>query len=101
MIVYSVTVSIETEITEEWLTFMKTMHIPQVMDTGCFLSHRIQRLLDPPSEPGFDTFNMQYEVPSLMDLDRYRAEFAPAIQRDHEEKYKDRFVAFRSVLEIL
>ena len=41
MIIYNVTVSlVDQTIHEEWLNWMKTKHIPDVMNTGCFLSNK-------------------------------------------------------------
>ncbi|MBT6516091.1 MAG: DUF4286 family protein, partial [Crocinitomicaceae bacterium] len=37
MIVYSVTVKVNQEIEENWLRWMKEVHIPDVMATGFFL----------------------------------------------------------------
>jgi hypothetical protein len=31
--------------------------------------------------------------------ERYRAEFAPALQAEHTARYRDQFVAFRTLLE--
>jgi len=33
--------------------------------------------------------------------EKYQAQHAPALQADHTNKYKDRFVAFRTLLEIV
>ena len=46
MIIYNVTVSlVDTTIQEDWLHWMKTKHIPDVMNTGCFLGNKICRLM--------------------------------------------------------
>jgi hypothetical protein len=44
MILYNVTVSIDPAIHEEWLEWMKVKHIPDVMNTGCFIEARISRV---------------------------------------------------------
>ena len=36
MYIYNVTVSIEKSLADEWLTWMKTIHIPEVLATGYF-----------------------------------------------------------------
>jgi hypothetical protein len=42
MILYNVTVKIEADAQEDWLQWMKSTHIPDVMDTGLFLGYRIK-----------------------------------------------------------
>ena len=46
MIIYNVTVSlVDQSIHQDWLKWMKEIHIPEVMDTGFFLDNKICRLL--------------------------------------------------------
>jgi len=40
MIIYSVTVNIDDSVHDEWVTWMKEVHIPDVMATGYFLENR-------------------------------------------------------------
>ena len=32
---------------------------------------------------------------------KYQKEFAPKLQKEHSEKFKDKFAAFRTILEII
>jgi len=98
MIIYSITVSIQTEIEYEWLNWMHDVHIPDVMKTGFFKGYSIQKLLDPKPQKGMETYNIQYTCESLSKYARYRREAAPALQKEHTERYKNRFVAFRTIL---
>ena len=41
MIIYNVTVSVEEDFTNDWLHWMKTEHIPEVMDCGVFIKAQI------------------------------------------------------------
>ena len=45
MIIYNVTVSIDQSIHEDWLQWMKEIHIPEVMETGFFLENKVCRLM--------------------------------------------------------
>lgn len=99
MIIYSVTVSLESEIFEDWKAWMQEHHIPAVMNTGFFKQYQINRLLDPPAEPGTVTINIQYECKSLADYYTYQETAAPGLQAEHNNRYKDRFAAFRTLLE--
>lgn len=99
MIIYSVTISIDSQIENDWLAWMRTKHIPDVMATGYFLEAHLQRLVDPSPEPGLSTFNISYSCPNIRTYHEYQEKEAPALQAEHSERYKDRFVAFRTILQ--
>lgn len=99
MIIYSVTVQVPNELAVEWLNWMREEHIPAVMDAGYFSAFHVQRLIDPVVDPNFRTFNIQYECESLTKYDAYRRLAAPALQQATAERYGNKVVAFRTVLE--
>jgi hypothetical protein len=99
MILYNVTVSIDPEIHEEWLIWMREKHIPDVMATGCFIESRISRVHG--EEQGGKTYAIGYICPSQEKFDVYEKEYAPALQKDHSTRYEGRFAAFRTMLTIL
>jgi len=100
MILYNVTVNIDNAIAEEWLQWMKEVHIPEVMATTYFIKNQIARMVDE-EDNGGTTYAIQYFARNMEDLLEYQRDYAPALQAKHTERYKDRYVAFRSVLEIL
>lgn len=99
MILYNVTVSIDPEIHDEWVQWMKTKHLPDVMATGLFLENRMLRLLSQAPDESGPTYAFQYVCRDQETLERYQKEFAPALQEEHTERYKGKFVAFRTILE--
>ncbi|MBX3102126.1 MAG: DUF4286 family protein [Bacteroidetes bacterium] len=99
MVIYSVTVQVEGSIAEDWLQWMRAYHIPDVLATGYFTGHRIQRLVHPETEDGHATFNIQYLCRHWDDYNNYQRLEAPRLQAEHTERYRDRFVAFRTLLE--
>ena len=99
MILYNVTVSVDPDIQEEWLSWMKAKHIPDVMNTGCFVEARISRVHG--EEQGGMTYAMSYVAPSQAHIDQYQRIYAPALQQEHSSKYEGRFAAFRTMLTII
>ena len=99
MVIYNVTVKINTEIAGEWLSWMRVHHIPRVLSTGAFHKCRLSRL-DLKEEDGI-TYVLQYDALSQEVLTKYMIHHAPALQREHIDRYANRFVAFRTVLEII
>jgi hypothetical protein len=100
MIIYNVTINIDNSVAEEWLDWMKRTHIPEVMATGYFLSNQIARLLHE-EDNGGTTYAVQYTCRTLEDLEEYQQEHAAGLQAKVAERYPDKFVAFRSLLEIV
>lgn len=98
MIIYSVTVSVDNSIREEWLQWMLDIHIPDVMGTGFFRAYTLQELLDPQPDDDSSTYNIQYLCSSYERYQSYLDTAAPALQADHSRKFKGRFNAFRTVL---
>ena len=98
-IIYNVTLKLEIGIEEEWLEWMKTVHIPDVLNTGYFTGFKISRLLYQDDSDG-KTYAIQYDCPSLEHLIKYQQEHAPRLQAEHTERYKDNYVAFRSILKV-
>lgn len=98
MILYSITVSVDSDIAPDWLEWMQETHIPAVMGTGYFTGYTVQELLDPPPQAGTFTFNIQYVCASLAQYEAYQQNAAQALQRDHVEKYQEKAVAFRTLL---
>lgn len=98
MIIYSVTVTVDKAVEADWVAWMRTKHIPDVMETGYFTTAHMHRLHEPPAEPGTATFNIQYECPDLASYEQYRDREATRLQYEHQTRYKDRFVAFRTIL---
>jgi hypothetical protein len=98
MIVYNITINVEEDVHEEWLEWMTTKHIPDVMNTGCFKDSKIFHMLIPEPEEG-ETYVVQYFCESIEDYERYQIENAAMLQSEHKERFKGSFTSFRTVME--
>ncbi len=99
MILYNVTVNIDSEVELDWIQWMKTVHIPEVMETGCFTENKILKLLNDDPDATGTTYAVQYFTSEISILNKYLNEFAPALQQKTLLRYANRFVAFRTFLE--
>lgn len=97
MLLYNVTLIIEDAVADKWLQWMQETHIPQVMQTGMFVSSRLLKVVDSPNEGV--TYCAQYVSENMENYDRYQDEFAPALQADLNERFANQFVAFRTLME--
>jgi uncharacterized protein DUF4286 len=100
LIIYNVTVNINNSVHDEWLQWMQLVHIPDVMITGLFIENRIYKVLADEDSDG-TTYSIQYVCNSMKEYEQYRDVFAPALQAQHANRYKDKFVAFRTLLEVI
>ena len=98
MILYNVTVGVDPAIELEWLDWMKTVHIPEVMNTGMFASHKVFRVF-PQQEGDNPSYSIQYFAESIDKVNTYFAKYAPALQQVHMQRYLNKHVAFRTLLE--
>ncbi len=99
MVIYNVTINVEESIHEEWLSWMKSKHLKDVMNTGIFNEYKIFKLLSrQEDETGF-TYAIQYLCDSLEKYEIYQRDFAPSLQQDTQAKFGGKFVAFRTLLE--
>ena len=78
---------------------MQTTHIEDVMETGCFVSNRILRVLDSPNE-GI-TYCIQYIADTMEKYNEYQEKFAAKFQSDFPKQFSNKFVAFRTVMEFI
>ena len=99
MIIYNVTVNVDSDVHEEWVRYMREEHIPDVLKTGCFLEARFTRVMVR-EEQGV-TYSTQYLCESEEILQKYADDFAPALQKDHKDRFEGKFAAFRTMLEVV
>jgi hypothetical protein len=99
MIVYNVTVKIHRDISEDWLSWMRIHHVPKVLASGAFQKCRLSKL-DLEEEDGI-TYVLQYDAHSHEALRQYMIHQAPGLQKEHIERYANKFVAFRTTLEVI
>lgn len=99
MFIYSVTVNVQDSIKEDWLQWMKDKHIPDVMATGCFVSYRLCKVMDVDDEG--ETFSVQYVFNTMDDIQRYQQLYAPLLQHHHKQRYGEKALAFRTLLQVV
>ncbi len=100
MIIYNVTVNVDDSIHADWLEWMKSTHVPDVMSCRIFSKSRILKLIGD-EDSGGHTYAVQYTCETMQDYNQYKEKFAPAFQQKHSDRYKDKFVAFRTLLEVV
>ncbi len=101
MIIYNVTIKVDTEIADNWASWMKDEHIPDLLQTGKIQDARLCRLID--DQPGEDavTYVAQYSCNTMADYDAYIDAYATEMRERAFKAWGNKFVAFRTVMEVL
>lgn len=98
MVLYNVTIKVETEAVEEWVKWMKEEHIPDLINTGLFIDAKLFRLLEIDESDGV-TYAAQYFCNSMAEYEKYIADHAQVMRARGIERFGDKFVAFRTIME--
>lgn len=100
MIIYNVTTNIEASVHDQWLKWMQTKHIPDVLATKKFISAKLSKVLVDEPLGGF-TYSVQYTAKDKTTLALYYKEDAERLRLEFNNLFKDKFVAFRTELEVI
>ncbi len=100
MILYNITINVTSDIEQDFISWMKSTHIPEVLATGMFVEHRFYRLLHE-SEDGSVNYSIQFFTETMDKMMEYERNHAPALRTKTRERYQDKAVSFRSLLETI
>jgi hypothetical protein len=100
MIVYNFTIKIHPAIENAWLQWQQQEHIPEIMASGQFTEYKMFRLLEQDETDGL-TFVVQYFAPTMENYLTFIEEFAPVLQQKAFDKWGNRFIAFRTVMQVV
>lgn len=100
MIVYNVTINIDDSVHDDWLTWMQNKHIPDMLATKKFLDAKMCKVLVK-EETGGTTYSIQYRTQDKETLERYYKEDADKMHNESNRLFPNKFVAFRTELEII
>jgi len=97
---YAVHVLVDAARAQDWESWMRQDHIPEVIDTGCFWQAVMVREpeADEPEKVAFCTFYFAHDEQAL---ERYQREFAPALKDDHAKRFGSAASAWRLLCPVL
>ncbi|MEX0314609.1 MAG: DUF4286 family protein [Allomuricauda sp.] len=100
MLIYNVTINIDESVHDEWLSWMKDKHVPDMLSTGKFSHAKMAKVLVE-EEMGGVTYSVQYTTKDRATLESYYREDAERLRGDGLKRFADKFVAFRTELEVI
>lgn len=100
MFIYNVTTKVDPSIHERWVEWMKKIHIPQIMDTGCFEQFQFVRLLETDDSDG-PTYAVQYRADSKASYNLYLEKYATTLRKHALDAWGDKIISFRSFMQVV
>jgi hypothetical protein len=98
-VLYNVTVNVSDEVHDEWVDWMRAVHIPEVLASGLFTSAKFLRVHA--FEQGGKTYATQYAARRMEDYETYLKDHAPGLRAKTQAAFGDHVHAFRTLLEVL
>ena len=98
MFVYNITTKVDHTILDEWIRWQKEIHIPEIMATNLFTEYKFYQLLGHDDEGG-KNFVVQFIANRRADYDAYLEQFASQLQKKTLERWGDKAVSFRTLLQ--
>ena len=100
MIIYNVTIKVESTIADAWVDWMKATHMADLISTGLFVECRLCRLLEQDEVEGV-TYVAQYFCEGMEQYNVYIEKFAEKMRDKGFKLFGGKFIAFRTVMEII
>ncbi|MBA3828940.1 MAG: DUF4286 family protein [Taibaiella sp.] len=98
MFVYNLTIKVEKEIADDWLSWLKEEHIPELMQTCTFTDNRVCHLLEQ-DESEEVTYVVQYFCSSRVEYEVYTEKYAGEMRQKSIDRWGSRYFAFRTTME--
>ncbi|WP_291400203.1 DUF4286 family protein [Daejeonella sp.] len=99
MILYNVTIILDNEIQIEWLNWMQKKQIPELMETGYFVSNRLLKILDSPNEGV--TYCVQFVAESIEKLNDFKQKHGQFLEANTPTEFNNKLVIFPTAMEFI
>ncbi len=93
MIILNVTHSVDKEVAEDWISWMKDKQIPFAIESGFFTECRMLKVLSHEDDHTF-SYAVQYHAESLESIERFME-----LEDEIQKRYGDRILTYPTLLE--
>ena len=100
MVIYNVTTHVEPSIEQEWLLWMRQIHIPKMLATQKFTNSKIYKVINERDQGGI-SYAVQYYSDSQELLKQYFEKEAPLFNKEEKEKFGNRVLFFQTELQLI
>ena len=100
MLIYNMTIKTEWAIQQHWLLWMHEIYIPRIMQSGCFITYQLMRLLAIDEEEG-PTYALQLYAAGHNEYNCFNENFLPETEKLSYEKWGNSILCFPTLMEII
>jgi hypothetical protein len=100
MLFHNITYNIDESLAEDFLDFMRTTHIPNVMKTGFPKAFKILKLLTEIDNGGM-TYSFQYTFDSIEGFEVFENDYFDELNEAVDKRYRGKYVFFPSLLQVI
>ena len=100
MYTVNITTKVDNDILNDWLTWQKEIHIPALMETGCFQTYRFYQLLEQDETDG-KVFVLQLIAHTKESHQIFLDRFENKLKNESFLKWGENYFEFRSLLQNL
>ena len=98
MLLYNVTIGIDKSVEQEWLTWMRENYIPGALSSQMLRECKIYKVLHDEDEPTV-SYSIQFFSESIQHINLYLEKIEPILSEALKQRFRDRHVAFRTLLQ--
>lgn len=99
MLLFNITYIMEENSASRWLQWMQESHIPRIMATEYFVSHRLLKVLDSPNEGV--TYCVQYVAENMAAYLSYQNNHASSFDAEVKTNFENQLVSFQTLMEYI
>lgn len=100
MLVLNETINISRLKSAEWLEWMKSVQIPDVLSTGLVSDVKIMRVLGQDEKESI-TYAVHFTALTDSDFEVYARDYFPKFTENQKTKFKDQYNNFKTLLEVV
>ncbi len=98
MILYNITYTVAHSVEDDFVSWMKGTHIPEVFACGLFTDHKFYRLLNS-SDDESTNYSIQFFAESTAKLMEYEKLYAQDLRIKPQIRFGEKALAFRTLLQ--
>lgn len=100
MLIFNTTYQVTTNHTDNWIQWIKTEHIPFMLQSEVFIEPQITKIVGSEDETG-TSFSVQFKINDMDALVLWHNQYATIFQDKVSSKFGTEVVFFSTVLELL
>ena len=99
-IAYNITYVVDAKHVDTWRIWMTKQYLPKLMETGCFLSYKLHKLIGLPSTDD-PTYSVQLVADDKSQLQLYQSKYEGEHINLLNNRFKNKLVEFRTTMVVV